>query len=155
MKAKLIVVGLILVVIAVAVFVVYNIKQEEPKGEALAKINDYVLTVEDFKDEMLHSPYTVSNMVNKEELLDLIVRREILIQEAQEQGLDKKKDFMRTIERYWKQTLVKELLEQKSEQLRKKMSDEQARKALEEWIKVLKDNAKVKIDEQALGKIEY
>ena len=43
--------------------------------------------------------------------LDLEIGKQLLIQEAQRQGLDRNRTFMKTIERNWKQTLIKELLD--------------------------------------------
>jgi len=46
-----------------------------------------------------------------------LLEKEILLQEAQQQGLDREKDFMRSIESYWEQALLKLLLQRKSREI--------------------------------------
>ena len=132
----------------------YGCKPAQPQGEVLAKINDYVLTVEDFKSELKHSPYTVSNMDTREDLIDLIIRRELLVQEAQRQGLDRNDDFMRTIERYWKQTLVKEILKAENKRLKESIGAKEAMDSLDQWIEALRSKADIVVDEELLNKID-
>ena len=129
-------------------------KNIEPQGEILATINGYVLTVDQFKQEIAHSPYATSSVVNKKDLVDLIIYRELLIQEAQRQGLDRNDDFMRSIERYWKQTLVKEVLKSENQRLGKSTNDQTARDALEGWIEDLRKDADICVKEEVLKTIE-
>jgi len=79
----------------------FGCAQQKQGAEVLARVNDYVLTVNDFEDEVQHSPYAGDETLGKEEFLDLMIRKQILIQEAQRQGLDRNESFMKTIERYW------------------------------------------------------
>ena len=95
----------------------------EKKGEerVIATINDYRMTVEDFNyesKEILNIGKTLGEApVYKNEMLDALIVKEILIQEAVKAGLDKEKDFMSSIELYWEQTLLKNLLERKSKEI--------------------------------------
>jgi len=79
---------------------------EADKGDkVLARINRYVLTVKDFNYET-ESKITVGvsdvdTEKIKEELLDEIVTKSFLIQEAQKQHFDKDRAFVAEIERYW------------------------------------------------------
>ncbi len=41
----------------------------------------------------------------------------MLLQEAQRQGIDREKDFMKSIENYWEQALLRLLLERKSKEI--------------------------------------
>jgi len=127
---------------------------KKPQGKILAKINDYVLTVDDFEQEMEHSPYTVSSASGKKDLLELVIRREILIQEAQRQGLDRNQAFMHTIERYWKQTLIKELLKAEMQKLKTTRSEGESADILSEWIEFLREKANITINEKALNNVE-
>lgn len=89
--------------------------------DILSEVNNYRMTVGDFKDEIkgLLPPERemLATYQGRKEFLDDIIRKEILLQEAQRQNLDKDKDFMKTIERYWEQTLIKTLLDKKSKQI--------------------------------------
>ncbi len=80
----------------------------------LATINNYKMTVEDFNyesKEILQMGRLIGDIPDtKEEILDALIVKEVLLQEAQKENLDKDKEFMRAIEMYWEQTLIKNLM---------------------------------------------
>ena len=79
------------------------------------------MMVEDLRYELKNIPYDELNMLKteegREEYIDRLLEKEILLQEAQRQGLDREKDFMKTIEHYWEQALLRLLLEKKSKEI--------------------------------------
>jgi len=86
----------------------------------LARINDYELYVSEFENE---AALTMANKnmykdlsSAKKALLDEIITKKLLIQEAQKENFDKEKFFMKEIERYWEQTLLKLLFAKKFNQ---------------------------------------
>ena len=86
----------------------------------VAKINNYNMTVDDLKYELRNLPYDEIELLEEgrsREYLDRLVEKEILLQEAQRLGLDREKDFMKSIETYWEQTLLRLLLERKSKEV--------------------------------------
>ena len=87
----------------------------------VARINDYDLTVSDFKNEAaftLSQKDILSNPLEaKERLLESLITKNILLQEAQKQNFDKDREFMKEIESYWKQALLKLILKYKSNEL--------------------------------------
>jgi len=89
--------------------------------QVVAKINNYELTKEDFKNEALLITGSKSlppdQSKAKEELLDEMINKKILIQEAQKLNFDKQKSFMKEIERYWEQALLKLLFKRKADEL--------------------------------------
>jgi parvulin-like peptidyl-prolyl isomerase len=92
----------------------------------VATINDYKMTVDDFNyesKEVLRTGKLIGEVpITKEDILDALITKEILLQEAQKENLDKDKNFMRTIELYWEQTLLKNLLTKKSKDIEKQIS---------------------------------
>ena len=88
---------------------------------ALVVINDYTLTVGDFKSEAEttypSTYFSEDSEKKKKELLGDIIAKKVLLQEAQKQNFDKDKVFMKEIERYWEQALLKLLTEKKTEEL--------------------------------------
>ena len=96
-------------------------KKETEKVPILAKINNYELTVRDFQDEarlIRGSKYLSGNALKaKQDFLDELINKQILIQEAQKMNFDKDKAFMKEIERYWEQALLKLLLKKKTDEL--------------------------------------
>jgi len=116
----------------------------------LVKINSYKLTVDDFNDELKHSLYAGDEDVDKESFLDFLVRKQLLIEEAQRQGIDRSEGFMKTIERYWKQTLIKELLGEQSARISRTIGEERQTEALNEWFEGLYEKADIEFDQKAL-----
>ena len=87
----------------------------------IARVNDYQLTVTDFRNEtdfrFINRYLPADPLKAKEKILEGLITKNVLLQEAQAQELDKNKAFMREIERYWQQALLKTLLKRKSEEL--------------------------------------
>lgn len=109
-----------------------------PEGaELVAKIGNYTMTAKDFQEEAHLSGYgrriPEDQSRAKQQLLDEIITRKLLIQEAQRQGFDKEKSFMSEIERYWEQALLKQLFSMKMRELAAvtRVSDEEVRKRYE------------------------
>jgi len=92
-------------------------KKADVNGKVVAKINDYKLTVDDFRDEAnaaFANKYVTGDPEKaKESLLDEVILKKILLQEAQAQNFDKDRAFMKEIERYWEQALLKLLIKKK------------------------------------------
>lgn len=82
---------------------------------ALAKVNDHVITLEEFNEEMESLPVYVKPLVvslqGKKEFLSKMIDRELLLQQAQEKGLDRDEKIMRQVEQVRKQLVVQSLLD--------------------------------------------
>jgi len=91
------------------------------ENKVVAQINKYKMTMDDIKYEFKNSPYDEAALLKTEngrkQYLDNIIEKEVLLQEAQRQGIDREKDFMKSIENYWEQALFKALLERKSREI--------------------------------------
>lgn len=90
------------------------------RSKVVAQINDYQMTVDDVKD-IFHSVILYEddkvNLEVKKMIIQDMIRKELLLQEAQRLNLDKNKEFMKTIERYWEQALIKSLLDEKTREI--------------------------------------
>jgi len=141
-------------------------KNASGDNQIVAMINGYELTAGDFRDE---SPMAALNMKlsanpekAKEDSLNELVTRKILLQEAQRENFDKDRKFMKEIERYWEQALLKLLMKKKIDEFSKSISpdipSDTRRKILQaeldRWITGLRNAAKVKIYKENLKKIE-
>ena len=143
-------------------------KPGSPGDKVVLKINKYEMTAEDFKDEarltMPNQYLSTDPDKAKEELLDEIITRQVLIQEAQQKNFDKDKAFRKEIERYWEQALLKLLLKEKMRELSGQIAvrkDEtmetrqmKIREALDRWIKSLRRTAHIKIYKENLKGVE-
>jgi len=92
-------------------------------GEAvtIAKINDYRLTVDDFKRQLafevqVSEDFKLDQAVGKE-FLERIISKELLIQEAKKLDLDQKERFLVSIARYWESALIRSLMEIKTQEI--------------------------------------
>jgi len=87
------------------------------KEKVVARINRFELTVEDFKEEanpLLMKKYSTYPLTKqKDQLLEELITKEVLLQEAQRLNFDKQKAFMKEIEGYWEQALMKSLINRK------------------------------------------
>lgn len=97
--------------------------ENEGQGEVLARINNYKLSLDDFQRQLaeeieLDQEFKITREA-KEKFLDDIIKKELLIQEAKKYQLDQKENFIRTIERYWESTLIRNLMDIKGREIEK------------------------------------
>jgi hypothetical protein len=103
-------------------------KKAAPANEdrVLARINNYELTIADFKEAvvpaMMRRYASDSPLKDKEQILESLIATQVLLQEAQKLGLDKEKAFMKEIEGYWEQALLKSLVNRRLDELASKIS---------------------------------
>ena len=150
----------------------------------VAQVNDYKMTVEDLKYELKNVPYDDASLLETEkgrlDYINRLLEKEILLQEAQKKGLDREKEFMRSIENYWEQALLRLLLQKKSNEISGLIHvydneiDEYYRETGEDlsrsdisriirqkketetmnvWVQELKKRSRVKINEKVLREI--
>ncbi|UCG34732.1 MAG: peptidyl-prolyl cis-trans isomerase [Candidatus Omnitrophota bacterium] len=96
-----------------------KVKSEDER--VVARVDDYKIIVSDFAVAVSriagYGEVRFGIPEAKEKTLDDLITRAVLIQEAQKQNLDKQKVFIKEIEKYWTQALVKFVLNKKSEEL--------------------------------------
>jgi len=150
----------------------------------VAQVNDYKMTVEDLKYELKNVPYDDASLLETEkgrlDYINRLLEKEILLQEAQKKGLDREKEFMRSIENYWEQALLRLLLQKKSNEIpglihvydneideyyretgedlsRSDISriirQKKETEAMNVWVQELKKHSRVKINEKVLREI--
>ncbi len=95
-------------------------REPPQKKDVLATVNDYKLTVGEFQnllaDDMKNDPELKITDQTKKMFLNEAIQKEILIQEAKHLKLDQEEKFIRTIERYWESTLIRDLVEKKGQE---------------------------------------
>ncbi len=96
--------------------------QKKAEGTILADINGSIITLEEFKRKVKILPenssallgYDLNTLEGKRRFLDDLISRELLVQETQRRGLDKKEDIilrLENLEDLKKQILITELIE--------------------------------------------
>ncbi len=133
-----------LVFFTLSFFACSNETQKEKNNDTLAKINGYKLSYDEFQrqlaDELRYSPDIKLTKDVREKFLNQLIQEQLLIQEAKKLKLDRKKEFVRAIERYWKSTLIRNLLEIKGEEISKTILIPQ--EEVEAYYKRLKKSGK-------------
>jgi hypothetical protein len=95
------------------------------KSQVVAEINNYQVTMDDFRQE---AGMGIPDM-SSEQILQDIITKELLLQEAQKMKLDKDRRFMKEIENYWKQALIKRIIDKKGKEFLSisKVSDDEVK----------------------------
>jgi len=110
--------------------------------EILARINNYEITKDKFETEFKESIYgRTDTLESRKAFLDNLIDRKLILQDAQEQGLDKEAGFLRLIQRFWEQSLLKIALDKKTQDKSHSIND---------WVTQLRKDARIEINEGLL-----
>lgn len=151
---------LYLIFITVLFIAVNSCAREKPVTEVIATINDYSLYKEDFLFEAQLYPPSHRERLTKEQILDDLIQKKLLLLEAQRQGLDKNPAFMKMVERFWEQSLLRSLLEKKSKEILSSIQapeeerNQRASQMMQQWVEDLRKGAKIQINKELFEKIE-
>jgi len=115
----------VLLTVLVTAFIYGCNKGKDVEGNIVATINKEPIKIEDFQREIaLRTKQDPSYKVTPQaidEQIDTIIDRRLMIQEAMKMGLTNNKEFARTIQTFWEQTLIRELIEAKSREWEKRL----------------------------------
>lgn len=122
-------------------------EQAKKEGKTLAEVNGNIITTEDFKTEVDRLPPYLKPMVQsdegKKELLDSMVVREIILEQAKKDGIDKDKDVAARLEDLRKRLIVETYLKKKVEK-EAQISDAEMKKFYDENKEKFKAGDQVK-----------
>ena len=89
--------------------------EDANRGPILASIGSYQLTLNEFErqlaEEAEFNPDYIITKAAEPEFLEQLIRKELLIQAAKKMKLDQRERFIKTIERYWEATLIRDIME--------------------------------------------
>lgn len=121
--------------------------QGKSEGKTVADVNGTAITTQDFKDEVDRLPPYLKPMVQspegKKELLDSMVVREIILEQAKKDGVDKSKDVADRLDDLRKRLIVETYLKKKVEQ-EAQISDAELQKFYDENKDKFKTGQQVK-----------
>jgi len=120
MKKKL----YLLLILVLSVSILSCSQEPAGKRKILAKINDFELPFDEFEEKLVQdlnveADYKL-NKETKREFLEQLIREELLVQEGARLRLDREEKFIKGIERYWKATLIRAVMEVMSDSITKK-----------------------------------
>lgn len=111
---------------------------------SVVKINTYAISPQEFEVEFRESAFGRQNtMEARKQFLDTLVNRKLIMQDAEKLGIDKEVDFLKSIERYWEQMLLKAYLDRKGRELAGKVQISDA--AVEQAYKKLSAEGKTEL----------
>jgi len=93
-------------------------RKSNEREPVIATVNKELISLRDFQEDIAirskqNPSYQITPQTVKEQL-DTAIDRKLMIQEAMKMGLTNNEDFVRTIQTFWEQTLIRELIEAKS-----------------------------------------
>lgn len=107
--------SLLAAVLVAASLTLASCADKEPRGREIARVGDSPITVKDFQKEVTvaarRDPTLKLTPESLSELLDSMIDRKLLIQQAVERGITEDERFIETIKAYWEQTLIRELID--------------------------------------------
>jgi len=102
---------IIIIFLGLSAIIGYELKSRNasPKEAALI-INKKVITAEEFNELYALQP---SRSREKNDFINSLITRELLIQESQKEGIDREESFRRSIQNFYEQSLIKLLIDRK------------------------------------------
>jgi len=111
------------------------------KEDYLVKINDYTITMQKFEKDFKDSAYATNDTPeSRSEFLNGLIKRKLILQDAQTKGLDKDKEFLMMIERFWEQSLLQRAINEKNKEISSSVNVSD--KAIEDEYKKLQREGK-------------
>ncbi|MBU0483659.1 MAG: hypothetical protein KKB30_04000 [Proteobacteria bacterium] len=101
---------LIAVVFTIITSGFYIYQHKNPETNPALIINGRVISTPEFNQICRSRPH---DQTNREEYIDSLITRELLIQEAMKMKLEQEEDFRRSLQNFYEQSLTKILLERK------------------------------------------
>lgn len=122
-------------------------KKTEQKGQILAEVNGSVITTEDYKKEVEILPPYLKPMTEtpegRKEMIDSMIVRELVMQEARKSGIEKSPEVMERLEDLKKRVIIEAYWKKKVEE-QAKISDADLQKFYDENKEKFKTGDQVK-----------
>lgn len=123
-------------------FIFLNGCCQAPSGEkmsdAYVTINNYSISRDEFEKEFKESTYgNIDTPQSRKDFLESLINRKLILQYAQNEGLDKEKGFLKMIEKFWEQSLLKVALEKKTDEISGQytVTDDEVKKVYDDMLK--------------------
>jgi hypothetical protein len=102
---------IIIILLGLSAIIGYELKGKgSPPKEAAIVVNGKIITVEEF-NRVYSSKSTDTG--DKNDFINSLITKELLIQESQREGIDKEESFRKSIQNFYEQSLIKLLMDRK------------------------------------------
>lgn len=159
MKKDFLVKALLLIVLG---FSPFSCSGKSREAKEIARVNGAAILLSDFQQEVAiaaeRNPAIAVTEGNLRNILDTMIERRLMIDEAQKKGLSEDKRFLETIKTYWEQTLIRELIDAKTREWEKSLfvSDDEIKAQYERmrhrlrirYVKIEKEDAAHEAEER-------
>jgi peptidyl-prolyl cis-trans isomerase C len=106
---------LVLFCVCFLIFAASCNKASPPRGKEVARINNRVITLEEFNQEMEQLPLSLKPLIitdkGRREFLQKIIERELLLQEGAKEGLDKDDEILSKVQQFKRSLIIESLSE--------------------------------------------
>lgn len=113
------------------------------KDKTVMKIDGIEINLKEFNNAFQASRFALQGEGAKEDFLDTYISRKLILKEAERLGLDKDPEFLRDVQLFWEQSLLKRILARKLNELSLNIRVED---------KEVRDYYQDKKDEEFIGK---
>lgn len=97
------------------VALIFGCGKQSTKEKVAIKIGDIEVTVQEFEEAFKESPYAIQGVAGREAFLDRYITRKLVLSQAEKLGLDKDPEFLKSIQLFWEQSLLKRVFSEKTE----------------------------------------
>ncbi|MCM8766294.1 MAG: hypothetical protein NC920_05625 [Candidatus Omnitrophica bacterium] len=94
---------------------------KKSKERPAIRINSFQMSAKEFEEEFKEAGAGLLGPANQKEVfLENLINRKLILQEAERLGLNRDKEFLKSIEHFYEQTLLKAVLDKKSNEFASK-----------------------------------
>lgn len=99
-------------------------EKDIPSSNVLARVNNYEITRNDYLNEKnKFSHYSsLKETDNQDKILNLLIDQSLLLQEAENKKIHLNRKFLHSMEHFWRQSLIQELLKVKNFEIRNQIT---------------------------------
>ena len=104
--------------IFVSICLICGCGHADKKPPAAIKIGDINITADEYRDAFKNSPYfSIGTPESKKEFLDNFIARMLILREADRTGMDKNPEFLKSVQLFWQQSLIKMMVDRKIKEI--------------------------------------
>ncbi|MDB4349536.1 SurA N-terminal domain-containing protein [Omnitrophica bacterium] len=125
------------------IFLSLSCAKKPPSEKIAVRISDYSITAGEF-NELFSDVSAEDTPEARDAFLDNLITRKLLLKEAQKMGLDREKDFLKSIESFWEQSLLKIVIDKKISDVSQtiSISNQEVEEYYRNWARENPDNIK-------------
>jgi hypothetical protein len=105
-----------LILIVSFLFTGFACAKKPPSERVAIRINHYTLTAGEFNELFTELKGAPDSPKARSGFLNNLINRKLLLQEAQLLGLDKEKEFLKSVENFWEQSLLTVMIDKKTKE---------------------------------------